>query len=292
MRIELYKILSDPNGFDLGKRIQTIVQASLEKRNRKHNLELLRLEAFEKRGPLWLCDFVKIRTHHGPAKAGIGEPVKGFGLKKDQGFGEETAFLWNSTNNWCVVQYNHHGVRPSSIAAYLGEYVHDEHVLLELAPKLDDKIHAKIRSKKVVNKFTLTVAPKALSNHDFDVGAGLGEAARALKQQSDADRIEITITAKRGRSLDLSLTELASWIGRLAGHTQSAAGANATSPIKTARATARDTTHDTPEVLDLLHHRITTEEALSPGSDKRIPVKARWDAVNRAHDSWKHLMKG
>jgi hypothetical protein len=290
MRIELYKIIKDEPQFDLGKRIELINRASLKKRNRKHNLELIRLEAFEKRGPLWLCDFVKIRTHHGPGKVGVEEPVKGFGLSADQGFGEETAFLWNSKNDYCVIQYNHYGVRPKAIAEYLGLFVHDNPAGLEFAPKLDDKIHAKIRKTKWVTKFTLAIAPKELSNADFDLGAGLGSAAKSL-MHSDADRIEITVTAKKGRSLDLNLTAAANWVDRLIGRTGARSGDTEGSPVRAAKATTKGSPLEASEVLDLLHHRISLEDDLSPGVDKRIPLPARWDAVHRACDLWKPLMK-
>src|SRR5712671_1150043 len=118
MRIELYK-LKKPAAFDFGTRLDAIVRTPLEDRNRARNANFIRLETHEQRGGLWLCDFVKIRMDHGPSKAGLTQPAKGFELKNDEGFGEETAFLWDSTNDWCVIQYNHFGVRPSAIAEYL-----------------------------------------------------------------------------------------------------------------------------------------------------------------------------
>jgi len=282
MRIELYKLNKDPRAFDVGARLQSVFAAPLEARNRKRGADFIRLETHEQRGNLWLCDFVRLRMDHGPSKAGLSQPAQGFDLDTDQGFGEETAFLWDSSNDWCVVQYNHHGVRPTAIAEYLSLFIHTDPVALELMPKLDDKIHAKLRAKKLVTKVTLSVAPKELSDDDFDLGGGLGTAAKALKR-SDAEHIEITISAPARRGLDFSLTEFAGWLKRLG-------GASEDSPVSAARATARETPADAPEVLDLLKHRITTEAEMTPGVDKRYPIKDRWDAVHRAHTSWKHLM--
>ena len=205
-------------------------------------------------------------------------------MKNDEGFGEETAFLWDSSNDWCVVQYNHHGVRPTAISEYLSLFVHEHPALLELLPKIDDKIHAKINAKKLVTKVTLSVAPKELSDNDYDLGAGLGTATKALKQ-SDADRVEIIISAaKKHGGLDLKLPDFANWLKKLG------AGKDG-SPVSVAKATAMETQQDEPEVLDLLHHRITAEADMTPGKDKRYPRKDRWDAIHRAHTAWKHLMK-
>jgi len=283
MRIELYKISKNPDTFDVGAQLMEIARADMNRRNRSRSNDFVRLEAMESRDKLVLCDFVKIRMHHGPSKAGLSAPARGFDLAHDEGFGEETAFLWDSTNDWCVIQYNHHGVRPKSIAEYLSLYKHDAPVTLEFQPKIDDAIHAKIRSKRVVTKFTITVAPKDLTNNDFNLGAGLGQAVRDLRH-SDADRVEITISAKRNRRLDLSLVGVADWIRRLAGTSSDH------SPVYAARATARQEDGDEPEVLDLLHHRIIAETPLTPGPDKRYPRRQRWDAIHRAHTQWKKLM--
>jgi hypothetical protein len=284
MRIELFKLAKQPPDFDLKSRLEAIVKTPLKERNRLRKNDYIRLEAHAQRGHLWFCDFVKIRTHHGPARAGLSRPAKGFDLLDDEGFGEETCFLWDSTNDWCVIQYNHYGVRPAAIAEYLGLFVHNQPVLLELLPKLDDKIHAKINAKKLVTKVSLSVAPKQLSNHDYDLGAGLGEATKALRK-SEADRVEITITAaKRSGGLHFKLLDLMNWVNKLGGGHEG-------SPVTTARATAMEDEKAEAEVLDLLHHRITTEVDLTPGKDKRYSQKDRWDANHQAHTAWKHLMK-
>ncbi len=106
MKIELYK-LDKPQGVDLKSRISRIHAQNINARCRTRTGGLMRLEALEKRGALWLMDFVKIRLHHGPSKAGENCPAQGFELEQSEGFGEETAMLWNSSNDWCVLQYNH-----------------------------------------------------------------------------------------------------------------------------------------------------------------------------------------
>lgn len=284
MRIELYKLTKDEPGFDLGTLLDEIAAKRLKTRNRQRDTDFVRLEARQQKDNLWFCDFVRLRMHHGPGRAGTDTAAEGFDLKKDEGFGEETGFLWDSANDWCVAQYNHYGVRPGTIAEYLGLFRHDHPVQLDLLPKLDDKIHAKINAKKVVTKLVLSVAPKELSDNDYDLGSGLGQATKDLKQ-SDAERIEIIISTRKKGGLDLSLPGLTDWIKKVGGGSED-------SPVHAARATAHEEFKaGSSEVLDLLHARITKEEALKPGADKRYSRQDRWDALHRAHTTWKHLMK-
>lgn len=283
MRIELYKLIKDQAAFDVGARLTEIADKQLNQRNRKRDNDFVRLEALKQKGNLWFCDFVRLRMHHGPGKAGTSTAAQGFELEKDEGFGEETGFLWDASNDWCVAQYNHYGVRPSTVAEYLGEFIHDQPVGLELVPKIDDKIHAKIKSKKVITKLVFAVAPKELSDNDYDLGAGLGRATKDLRQ-SDAERVEIIISTRKKSGLDFNLRKLEQWIKKVGGGDDS--------PVLAARATAHEEFKaGSTEVLDLLHARITSETELRPGADKRYSREDRWNALHRAHTSWKRLMK-
>jgi hypothetical protein len=281
MKMELYK-LTKPAGFNLKARIDYVMSQDLIQRNRVRTGGLIRLEQVEKRGDLWLCDFLKIRTDHGPSKAGENVPAQGFELGPKDGFGEETALLWNTANDWCVLQYNHHGSRSNSVAEYLAHYIHAEPVELHFLPKIDDDIQAKILHKTHVNKISFSIAPREVSDADYAYGAGLGEATKMLKN-CDADHIEITLSAHRKNRLGLTLSDFVKWIEHIR-H-----GAD-NSPIGSAHATAREYEDEAPEVLDLLHNRITAEVEILPGVDKRYSMKERFDAIHRAHDGWSHLM--
>lgn len=281
MKMELYK-LNKPPDFNLKARIDFIIGQDLVQRNRDRTGGSMRLEQIEKREDLWLCDFLKIRTDHGPSKAGENVPAQGFELGPRDGFGEETALLWNTANDWCVLQYNHYGSRATSIAEYLAHYDHAEPVALSFSPKIDDEIHAKILHKKLVNKISFSIAPKAVSDADYDCGAGLGAATKMLKG-SDADYIEITLTAHRKNRLGLTLPNFMKWIEHIR-H-----GAD-DSPIGSAHAIARENENDKAEILDLLHNRIIAVADILPGVDKRYSMKDRFDAINVAHNAWNHLM--
>ena len=282
MQIELYKLDRYPSNFDLAARLEEIEASPLEKRNRHHQGDHIRLEAFERRGDLWLCDFVRIRMEHGPSKAGVGAPAVGFDLNVDEGFGEETAFLWDAERNWCVVQYNHHGVRVSTISEYLAHYNHDIMQHLVLSPKIDDDIQAKLRRKKIVSKVRLSVAPKKLGNEDFDAGAALGSGIKSLKS-TQAEKVQIVISTRKRSGLDLGLEAFAEWIGRFASGGKGG-------PLNAALVSAKEKENEKAEVLDLLRHRVTTEEIVKAGVDRRFSRKDRFDAVHRAHTRWLPLM--
>lgn len=283
MRIDLFK-LNIPEDFNLAARLRAIYCNELVDRNRDRGGQTLRLETIEQRRGFWLCDFVKVRLDHGPGRAGRGEPIKGFDLAEDEGFGEETALLWDPKTNYCLIQYNHYGPRESAIAEYIALWDHQSPVDFEFIPKLDDSIHAKLRSKKIVRKFSLSVAPKRLSNNDYKNNISLGQGIKALGTV-DADTITITVsvTGKRSKSLGLSLMNISDWI-------QNVGGGSEDSPVLAARAAAKGAEKETSEVLDLLHHRMTTDKALASGPDRRYPQGERWNALERAYTDWKNII--
>jgi hypothetical protein len=281
MRIDLYKF-THPLTFDLAARLQEIEALELSRRNRDIGADFVRLEAMEIDGSLCLTDFVKVRTQHGPAKAAPSSPVCGFGLTDDEGFGEETALLWDSSNDWCVIQYNHYSLRAATIADYLARFDRDHPAELEFQPKIDEQVHAKLRTKKIVTKVLLTVAPKKIDDKEFEMGASLGEAVKLLKT-SDGDQIEIVIsTRRRKKGLEFDLGAFEKWVTQLGREKDG---------IHSARITAKERAIDRSEVLDLLHHHVTTEADLQPGPDKRYPRTDRWKALRAAHRAWRDLMR-
>jgi hypothetical protein len=283
MRIDLVKI-NMPEDFDLAGRLTQIHCLPHEGRNRERDRQIMRLEVLEKRGHFWLCDFVKVRMDHGPGKAALDKAITGFNLKEKEGFGEETALLWDTKTNYCVIQYNHHGPRDTSIAEYIAFWERDSLVDFSFAPKLDDSIHAKLRKKKIVRKFTLSCAPKKLSNADYETNTSLSASIASLGQ-TDADLIHITVSVSgsKDRSLNFSLPAISDWIQRVGGSSKD-------SPVKAARATAKGNETEASEVLDLLHHRITTEKAVSPGKDKRYSLNDRWALLQQAYYEWKSII--
>jgi hypothetical protein len=285
MRIFLYKVVSQPHEFDFAGALRHIHSREVDERNRSRNLDHIRLEALREERGLMFADFLKIRMHHGPAKAGLDSPVEGFDLESDEGFGEETAIVYDPSTKHVVVQYNHHGPWPVAISEYIGLFVHTNPANIEFAPKLDAAVHAKIRGATIVKKLILGIAPKKLTDDDYEQATSLGAGIRHISQRTDAEKIEIVISASRSRSsgLDINLPILSRWINRFR-------GAGKDSPVLTARATATNSEENPAEVLDLLLHRLTAEATLQPGPDKRYSRNDRWNALERAFNSWRPLI--
>lgn len=283
MRIDLFK-LNFPEAFDLADRLQSIYCLEHEKRNRERNKQIIRLEALEKENDLWFCDFVKVRMEHGPGKAGLRKPITGFDLAEDEGFGEETGLLWDASTNYCAVQYNHFGPRDSLISEYLTHWDSQNVVPVNLLPQLDEKIHSKLKSKKIVRKFTLACAPKKLSDEDFNNQVPLTEGIKRLSE-TDADLVTVTVSVRGNpkKRLDLDLTKITNWLSKMS-------GAADEYPVSVARATARGEGFDTSEVFDLLHHKITTDKKIAPGLDKRYSMKDRWACLRAAFYEWKPII--
>ena len=280
MRIDLFKLYRYlPPNFDLEQRIQFILGKVLQDRVRSKGVgDYIRLEAAEKRDGKWLLDFILMRTKHGPAKVGMNEPATGFPLDSDEGFGEETAFLWDPSNDWCVVQYNHHGVRSRAITDYLGNFDSMNHATLELVPKLDPEVHAKIRNKRLITKFTVNVVPQVMTDFDYNLGSSMNDAINSIKP-TDAERLEISISASKKKGLQVSLEPIFEMFQK-----------HQAGPIKGAHAVVRSNMDDEPESIDLLSNRILREEEITAGSDKRYPLEDRWNALLRAHNGWRNLM--
>src|SRR5207253_10479112 len=112
----------------------------------------------------------------------------------------------------------------------------------------------------IVTKVLLTLAPKKIDDRDFRMGASLGEAVELLKT-ADADHIEIIMsTRRRKRGLEFDIPAFERWIARLS---------RDQGQVQSARVMAKERALDHSEVLDLLHQRVTAEEDLEPGPDKR-----------------------
>jgi hypothetical protein len=281
MRIELWKITRGiPHNFDIGGRIKHILGKPISERARSKGVsDYIRMEEAEHRSGKWLLDFTLTRTQSGPAKVSIDQPATGFQLAPDEGFGEETAFLWDPSNDWCVIQYNHHGARPKSMVEYLGNFDPSNHAELGLIPKLDQQVHSKIMSKKLVTKFTVSVAAQEASDYDYGFGESVNNGISRMKSSTGAERIEFTISASKKRGLDVDLAAFFSRFTR-----------RDTGPINGAHAVIRSTADDEPECIDLLTNRIVKTEDIRSGQDKRYPREARWNALLRAHDGWRNLM--
>lgn len=283
MRVDLCKIKWSDD-FNLVRRIDHICEKDIRYRNRQHGEDQMRLEAVKKEGSLLYLDFVRIRMAQGPAKTPLKAPSTGFALQPDEGFGEETAVLWDTTNDWCIMQYNHHSLRPNSIADYLADYNGVGNSVVRFLPKIDPQVLAKLRSKKIVSNFCIEVAPAEISDSDFDEGMSLISAAKSFQDKgADVVTIELSTRHGRGRSLNIDLEEVRAWITSILAKSKRDAVLSASAKIKRLP-------DERAEPIDLLANQISTKIQVSPGEDRRLPRDTRWRELFVLHELWARYM--
>ncbi|MBI3886622.1 MAG: hypothetical protein HY302_12970 [Opitutae bacterium] len=283
MRVDLYKVVM-PSSFNLTKCVDRVFSKDLRYRNRQHGDDQMRLEALKKEGDLWYLDFVRIRMTQGPAKTPLRAPSTGFSLEPDEGFGEETAMLWNTATDWCVMQYNHHSLRPNSIAEYFTNYDAPSDYVVRFLPKIDPQILAKLRSKKIVTHFSIEVAPSEISNNDYDEGMSLISAAKNFEQHgADVVTIKLATRHGRGRSLNIDLEKIRDWISSVFAKEKRDA-------VLAASASIKRVPNERAEPIDLLAHQISKTVHVEPGTDRRLPREVRWRELFLLHELWARFM--
>ncbi|MDX1486580.1 MAG: DUF6731 family protein [Acidiferrobacterales bacterium] len=268
--------------------LDNISRLPLEKRARFVARTEVRLEDVAKQPDgTYLMDFVLFRFGHGPGKASRKKPIEGFPLGKDDAFGEETAVLYDPSLNHLLVQYNHFGVRAGRIAAFLSaiDNVAENNYDLEL--RFDENIEKKLAKQKIFRKISFKAATLPINRADRNAGKSLTGVLAAGKSFS-GEEIEVTITAQKNKPSDGlaggKVAEAYNWV-------RQRLNADAES-VTHFDVTGKEDVDARQETLHLLGHKLRQEFSdLSLGPDRRVPRKERWDALLRARNGWKRLLK-
>lgn len=256
-------------------------ETDLRKRIRIVGAVEMRAEYIKKTNDLWLMDFVRIRTDHGPGKVGRDNKIEGIPFKDDEGFGEETAALYDPLTGYMLIQYNHFGVRAGSIADYLTIYDGANTNVYSLNPKFDDDIERKLAKKGITKKIAFSIDISKMNVQDRASGTALSEAI-SLGRNANANKITIVLSAGGGRSKGLS--EIGA---SLFGSVKSLLTSNPEAVTKL-EFSGKDDKDAITEVLDLIGQRLTTDfDKLKAGDDLRYPRKERLMALIRAKNGWK-----
>jgi hypothetical protein len=233
----------------------------------------------------WLLDFTKLRFEHGPGKAGRSSPIEGFDLTDDEGFGEETAALYDPQSCYMIVQYNHHGVRAGAIEEYLSAYVHDAQrvVAYQLRIKLDDTADVRLAQKQLLKKIHFKVAPAQITTAHRNSNVGLGRALD-FNDGYAGDDLEIIISAKRGRFLNFSSsTRLINKLKNLV----TIGEANADPIVSKFEVSGKTDAAARTDAINMLSPKLeVTVDQLQLGTDRRYTLISRWEAVKRARNGW------
>lgn len=229
---------------------------------------------------------MRIRTSHGPGKVGRDTEVEGFDFDEDEGFGEETAALYDPSSRYILIQYNHFGVRAGVIADYLSAYDESKTNLYTFKPKYDDDVERRLNNQRITRKLIVGLDISKMSAQDRQRGRSLSEAIE-YGRNIDGDKIKIEVSVQRDRKGGLLQTYVDECLTAVRG----ILGQNPEAVTKLEVAGKEDVDSIT-EVLDLVGHRLFVEfNDLKIGSDLRFPRSERWSALERARSGWKQLLK-
>jgi hypothetical protein len=270
--------------------IESVLQAirdedSLRQRIRLVGQSEMRAEAVEHRDGVWLMDFVKIRTAHGPGRVGRDTEVEGFEFEAEEGFGEETGALYDPVGGHMLIQYNHFGVRHGAVSDYLSAYDENGSNLYTLKPKFDEDVERRLLSQGITRRVKFQIDVSRMTAQDRARGAALSQAID-YGRQSGADKVEVSISVQGERNRSLADTARAAVNSLL-----SLAGQNPEAVTKL-EVSGKEDEDSIVEVLDLLGHRLSVEVGdLRLGADLRYPRDERWRALERALNGWQRVLR-
>lgn len=286
MKVHAYKVESVDGSRPLEEVLRQIEgEESLRERIRLINQVELRVESVSQQNGSWLMDFVRIRTSHGPGKVGRDSEVEGFEFDEEEGFGEETAALYDPASGYILVQYNHFGVRAGAIADYLSAYDGTENSLYTFKPKYDEDVERRLLSHGITRKISFCLDVTRMSEQDRQRGRPLSEAIDYGRQNgADKIKVEISVQGERHRSLAQNALDSLSALRSILGQNPDA--------VTKLEVSGKESQDSVTEVLDLIAHRLSIEfNDLVLGADLRYPRDERWRALVRARNGWRQILR-
>lgn len=269
MKIHFYQIEITDSRDAVSDVLDRIRGLSLENRERDINDKTVFLERNNKQGGLYEMDFTQRRIQNGPGYSRRGEETVDFDLEDDAGFGEQTAAIW-SPRGYLVVQYNHYGVRPSTIGVYLEQFLDKgdsaNRPILTLKPVISDRVYAKFIGSQRQTKLSCAINAGSITPEMAEANVAFG-AAQRLRDKTSAGKVEISVSLgedKRGGPLQGIKNMVESLI-----HNES---------VSSLKIAIKEDLDATVEVLDLLEHR---EVVLVPDISLKMTDGLRYDYPSR-----------
>ncbi|MFN4056424.1 MAG: DUF6731 family protein [Alishewanella aestuarii] len=286
MKVHAYKVEFTDGSQPLEEVLQQIEnEQSLRERIRLINQVELRAESITQQDGLWLMDFVRIRTSHGPGKVGRDSEVEGFEFEEEEGFGEETAALYDPATGYMLIQYNHFGVRAGAIADYFSAYDGTENNLYTFKPKYDEDVERRLLNHGITRKISFCLDVTRMSEQDRQRGRPLSEAIDYGRQNgADKIKVEISVQGERNRSLAQGALDGLTALRSILGQNPDA--------VTKLEVSGKENQDSVTEVLDLIAHRLSVEfNDLVLGADLRYPRDERWRALTRAKNGWRQVLR-
>lgn len=286
--VHLYRIVPiNKKSASVEAMLKQISGVALEKRIRLIGQTEVRLEELEQHDGYYLMDFVRLRFEHGPGRAHRKKELEGFHFAPGEGFGEETAVLYDPKTQHMVIQYNHDGVRSGRIAEYLGLIDDNPDNQYDLEPRFEPAIERKLMRKHIVRSFHFRIATRRLSKADKMAGQAL-TSTLDLGEHFGAETIDLVFRASRGkRTSSLKINEFRHawrWLRERIGIDEHS--------VDAVSVFGKDDADSKAEILNLLGHRLKeTFTDLHVDADLRYPRDQRWNALLRARAGWDKLLK-
>lgn len=295
IKVHLYSVINNHPTPLLETLLTTMQNTQLQNRLRMVGRNEVRIESIlppnsqENNSPYWLLDFTKLRFDHGPGKASRTQAIEGFQLANNEGFGEETAALYDPQYKFLLVQYNHHGVRAGSIQDYFVKF--DDAVFnnYELLMQMDETSEIRLSQKRIIKKVSFKIAPVRMTAAQRRAGVSL-ERSLAIGEPLNAETIEITVSA--GKSAGSSLTyrrasQLIQSLKNLLPRVED-------DPVVLDKFEVHGKTHDSEAVdaINMIAPKLELEiGGLVMGDDRRYTQRSRWDALIRARRGWRGVIE-
>ncbi|WP_348700328.1 DUF6731 family protein [Duganella fentianensis] len=290
MKVHLFRVRTAQDAEPLQDLLGRIQADSIEDRLRTIGIQKqeIRIESIRAPGqdgnntPYWFLDFTKLRFDHGPGKVSRDEPIEGFELNDDEGFGEESAVLFDPTTGHALIQYNHNGPRSGTIEEYLCFYDNAVVGKYSLLPVLDDTANVRLAQKDIIKKIQFKVAAPRITDAQRNGNVPLGRVLD-LADNLDGETIEVTVSAGRG---NLTANVVQGLIGTLRNLIPVGHGAD-DSALKTFKVSGKAGVQgDTDEINMLLAKEEVTIDGLQSGADRRYTQASRWTGLQRARNGW------
>jgi hypothetical protein len=234
--------------------------------------------------PYWFLDFTRLRFAHGPGKASKTQAIQGFALTENEGFGEETAALFDPSSGYILVQYNHFGVRASSMRDYLACFVAGQIRDYEFRVKFDETSEAKLAQKQILTKIHFKIAPASMTATQRSADIGLGMALD-MNDSVHGQSVEVIISSGQNRNAALSSKAARGMIRSL----KKLVGID--DIVEKFEVSGRSAVGERSEAIDMLAPKIEQViDGIVMGPDRRYTQKSRWDALLRARNGWSALI--
>jgi len=296
MTVHLFRVSRDQGTPSLETLLRQIERDELEARLKVVGHQEVRLESIlpphtdENDSPYWLLDFAKIRFDHGPGKASRVAAIEGFDLDEDEGFGEETAVLFDARHRFMLIQYNHYGVRSATIQNYFNIYEDNALRGYGLGVLLDSAAEVKFARKQILKKIHFKIAPPRMSAAQRRAGVGLG---RALDLNDDLNGSDIEVIISAGRQQNAMLNHqrvhnVVTALRRLVGQDDGRDDAI----VQKLEIIGKENELAQAESINLLISKLEQKiPGLDLGDDRRYTQRSRWDALLRARASWRETIE-